>query len=327
MDCCSYSPLVKTLTAVYVDQNIITRTLPHLVTTQQIIGYNDEVIDTVLLSTHPGDGGENALAVATNSDLIRIYNLQKFSVDLLEGHQDVVLCLSKSADGHTLVSGSKDKTARIWQVRPRAAAALSSLPVEASSGDGADNVWMCLGVCEGHVESVGAVAVSQRALSSSSGFIITASQDRTAKIWDLASALAMASGEVAGTTLPQVRSLATAKIHDKDINSLDVSPNDALLASGSQDRTAKLFRITYTPSTSKSPATASLTPLGIFKGHKRGVWSVKFSSVDQCLATASGDRTVKLWNLGDFSCIKVSPVPLVLNLSIFGRSSRSHPCY
>jgi U3 small nucleolar RNA-associated protein 13 len=98
--------------------------------------------------------------------------------------------------------------------------------------------------------------------------------------------------------------MSTTKIHDKDINTLDIAPNDKLLASGSQDRTAKLFSITYTPKSKSTPASAQLSLLGTFKGHKRGVWSVKFSPVDQCLATASGDRTIKLWSLADFTCVK-----------------------
>lgn len=133
---------------------------------------------------------------------------------------------------------------------------------------------------------------------------MTASQDRTAKIWDLSS-LAEDSERQDQDEVKGLRSLTTQKIHDKDINSLDISPNDKLLVSGSQDRTAKLFSIDYEKKGKNSESKGKLTQLGVFKGHKRGVWSVKFSSTDQCLATASGDRTVKLWSLGDFACIKV----------------------
>jgi U3 small nucleolar RNA-associated protein 13 len=43
---------------------------------------------------------------------------------------------------------------------------------------------------------------------------------------------------------------------------------------------------------------------GVFKGHKRGVWAAKFSSVDQLIATASTDMTIKIWNIRDFSCVR-----------------------
>lgn len=73
-----------------------------------------------------------------------------------------------------------------------------------------------------------------------------------------------------------------------------VAPNDKLLATGSQDRTAKLW------------ALPQCRLLGVFSGHRRGLWCVQFSPMDQVLATASADGTVKLWALQDFSCLKVS---------------------
>ena len=44
--------------------------------------------------------------------------------------------------------------------------------------------------------------------------------------------------------------------------------------------------------------------LGTCKGHKRGVWSVRFGKAERVLATGSGDKTVKMWSLDDFSCVK-----------------------
>ncbi|KAL7003821.1 hypothetical protein U1Q18_004965 [Sarracenia purpurea var. burkii] len=40
------------------------------------------------------------------------------------------------------------------------------------------------------------------------------------------------------------------------------------------------------------------------RGHKRGIWSVEFSPVDQCVITASGDKTIKIWAISDGSCLK-----------------------
>lgn len=82
----------------------------------------------------------------------------------------------------------------------------------------------------------------------------------------------------------------------QDVNSVAVSPNDKLLASGSQDRTAKLWSLT---------ADGTVSLLGVFRGHRRGVWALCFSPVDQVLVTSSADGTTKLWSLQDFSCLKV----------------------
>jgi U3 small nucleolar RNA-associated protein 13 len=84
----------------------------------------------------------------------------------------------------------------------------------------------------------------------------------------------------------------TQLAHDKDINAMDVSPNDKLMVTGSQDKTAKLW----------NASDGGL--VGVLRGHRRGIWSVQFSPVDQCVLTASADTTLKLWAVSDCSCIK-----------------------
>lgn len=120
-------------------------------------------------------------------------------------------------------------------------------------------------------------------------------------MWDLSSVATSATSSQSPT---KCKSLCTQKAHDKDINALDVSPNDLLVASGSQDRTAKVFSIVYS-SSSSAGARGELKLLGTCKGHKRGVWSVRFAKAERVLATGSGDRTVRLWGLEDFSCLRV----------------------
>lgn len=244
-----------------------------LVQTRQLVGYNDEIVDLALVQTH-------YLAVASNNSQLRIYRLdtqdRDHDVALVDGHSDMVLSID--TNGEWLVSGSKDHTARIW----------------ARVNDGRHG-WVCLGVCEGHAESVGCVVFSKK---EDAPFVITASQDRTVKLWDL-SVLTNDSRNV------KLSSLLTLKIHDKDINSIDIAPNNALLVSGSQDRTAKVFRLHYVPPRKNAKPTASLELLSTCRGHKRGVWSVQFSPAEQAFATASSDQTVRMWSLKDFTCVRV----------------------
>lgn len=49
-------------------------------------------------------------------------------------------------------------------------------------------------------------------------------------------------GQGKGTAgkVPRLRATAGVAAHDKDINALAVSPNDALICTASQDRTAKV---------------------------------------------------------------------------------------
>ncbi len=249
-----------------------------------MIGYNDEIVDATFLTSQSKD---SHIAIATNSSLIRVYSSLTFDARLLEGHKEIVLCVDHSADGRLLASGSKDRTARIWA------------PIESSSDWG----YGCVAVCEGHAESVGAIAMSRKleeeSTSTTPRFLFTGSQDRTIKMWDVSS-VATAASE--GVDVERCKSMTTLKAHDKDINSLDVAPNDRYLVSGSQDRTAKIFEIEYV--NGARGVSGSLKHIGTCKGHKRGVWSVKFGRAERVLATGSGDKTVKLWNLEDFSCVK-----------------------
>ncbi len=47
----------------------------------------------------------------------------------------------------------------------------------------------------------------------------------------------------------------------------------------------------------------TLSETAVYKGHKAGIWDLAFSPVEKLLASASGDRTIKLWNLTDGQCI------------------------
>ena len=275
-----YTPSLSSIISVHADQNILFHSLTTQSLTRQLIGFNDEIVDATFLAPRSAMK-DSHLALATNSSLIRIYSTSTLDSRLVEGHKDIVLSLDHSADGTLLGSSSKDRTARIW-----------------APSDQHDCGYQCIAICEGHAESVGAIAFSRGETSDNSSgyprFLFTGSQDRTIKMWDLS--------ELAPNGNPiKCKSLMSLKAHDKDINSLDVSPDDKLLVSGSQDRTAKVYAIDY--SRSKS-VRGELRLLGTCKGHKRGVWSVRFGRTERVLATGSGDKTIKLWNLDDFSCIK-----------------------
>lgn len=73
-----------------------------------------------------------------------------------------------------------------------------------------------------------------------------------------------------------------------------------------------------------------LVLVNTLRGHKRGVWAAQFSPVDQAVATASGDKTLRLWALADGTCLKTfeghTASVLRLNFLSAGTQARSyHP--
>ena len=144
-------------------------------------------------------------------------------------------------------------------------------------------------ILKGHTGSVSAIALPKG--SSSLSFVITGSDDRTVKCWNMSN-----------PSMP--KSIYTEKAHDKDINAIDLSYDDRLFATGSQDRTIKLFNV------------ENGQVVSILKGHRRGVFSVKFSAVERVVASSSGDSTVKLWSLADFTCLKVAQFNVKLTLDV-----------
>uniref|UniRef100_A0A3Q3W6A1 U3 small nucleolar RNA-associated protein 13 C-terminal domain-containing protein n=1 Tax=Mola mola TaxID=94237 RepID=A0A3Q3W6A1_MOLML len=256
-------PASSRLATVTAEHNILLYQLPDLTTQQQFVGYSDEVLDVKFLGKD-----DSHIVVATNSSQLKVFDLLTNSCQILYGHTDTVFSLDVFKKGFLFASCAKDRSVCVWQM---------------DSGSGQ---VCCVARGSGHSNAVGSITCSKMKAS----FIVSGSQDCTVKVWDLP-----ADVTATGLGVHQLTARTTEKAHEKDVNSVAVSPNDKLLASGSQDRTAKLWSLA---------GEGNLGLLGVFRGHRRGVWTVCFSPVDQVLASSSADGTTKLWSLQDFSCLK-----------------------
>ncbi|CAK7235359.1 U3 small nucleolar RNA-associated protein 13 [Sporothrix bragantina] len=285
---------------------------------RRISGTHDDVIDLAFLLPD-----QSLMALGTNSEDVRIVSVADpaaaagsnnesatigayFGQDvaLLKGHTDIVVTLDVDWSGHWIATGAKDNSARLWRVDASAATA------------GGNKEYSCYAVFAGHAESVGAVALPKAIpepgtpahddpLNHPPQFLVTGSQDLTIKRWDIPR---QAPDNSSSSSSNQQRALFTRKAHDKDINALDVDAAGQLFASSSQDRTVKIWSV------------REGEVQGILRGHRRGVWSVKFAPPGTpsltsdtgtvaggsrgFVLTGSGDKTVKLWSLADYTCLR-----------------------
>uniref|UniRef100_A0A452DVN1 Transducin beta like 3 n=1 Tax=Capra hircus TaxID=9925 RepID=A0A452DVN1_CAPHI len=269
---CALARAASLLLSVTADHNLLLYDARSLRLQKQFAGYSEEVLDVRFLGPE-----DSHVVVASNSPCLKVFDLQTSACQILHGHTDIVLALDVFRKGRLFASCAKDQSIRVWRMN--------------KAGEVA-----CVAQGSGHTHSVGTICCSRLKET----FLVTGSQDCTVKLWPLPEALlSKGTGPEGGSVLLQAQ--ATQRCHNKDINSVAVAPNDKLLATGSQDRTAKLW------------ALPQCQLLGTFSGHRRGLWCVQFSPMDQVLATASADGTIKLWALQDFSCLKVShpsPHPL-----------------
>jgi len=77
--------------------------------------------------------------------------------------------------------------------------------------------------------------------------------------------------------------------HSNGVVYITFHPTAPLLATGSFDNTAKLWRF------SPDGCTSGMTCVATLEGHKGYVLSVAFHPTEPLLATGSADNTVKLW--------------------------------
>ena len=309
-----YSPGMPFVMTVHADQTIRLHsleslsdfkpgsTLEPLKVVRRISGNDDEIIDLAYVGPD-----RSMLALATNTESIRVVSIGPsqdrpsfqgedfFGADVahLDGHDDIIICIDVDWSGHWLVTGAKDNAARLWRLDPKSSS------------------YTCFAVLTGHAESLGAISFPRAPppvntpayndpVNHPPAFLLTGSQDRTVKRWDTGKLTPLKS-----LTPHSPKAIFTRKAHEKDINALDVNSSSTLFASASQDRTVKIW------------STEDGSVVGILRGHKRGVWSVRFSPRDApvissesrsstnrgLVATASGDKTVKIWSLSDFSCL------------------------
>ncbi|MDY7078996.1 MAG: WD40 repeat domain-containing protein [Chloroflexota bacterium] len=184
---------------------------------------------------------------------------------VLEGHAGWVHSVAFHPDGRLLASGSHDETVRLWNV---------STVLALSEPEGRDT-----GVA-------GSQEMRWPLKSTSSVYSVAFSFDGRTLAWG------SGDGTVELRDVARSRRLHQLKGHLGEVNCVAFSPDGRTLASDS-DNTVLLWDV------------ASGRKVRQLRGHTHVVQSVAFSPDGRLLASASGDKTVRLWNVAGGAAVQV----------------------
>ena len=201
---------------------------------------------------------------------------------LLAGHENFVQSVAFSPDGRSVLTGSYDRTARLWDI---------------ASGQELQRF-------AGHTNVIWSVAFSPDGQS-----ILTGSYDRTARIWDVASGqqravlehsdfvwavafspegrLALTGCQDATARLWDIAAQSEQRVftgHDALVSSVAFAPDGHSILTGSHDRTARLWDV------------ATSAELRRFAGHTSDIWAVAMSGDGHLVLTGGTDQVARLWD-------------------------------
>lgn len=179
----------------------------------------------------------------------------------LRGHQEAVYQVAFSPDGSLLATASFDGTVKLWRV-----------------DDGVEVATLV-----GHSAKVLSVGFSADGRS-----LLSASADKTLKLWSLL------AGEGDDSPAGSINASETASFsgHEDIVHSLAFSPDAKTAASGSADKTVRIWNLTDGKQVRSIDA------------HASSVYCVAYSPDGKQIVSGALGSEMKLWNVADGTEIK-----------------------
>ncbi|MCY7323671.1 MAG: caspase family protein [Phormidesmis sp. CAN_BIN36] len=273
---------------------------------------------------------DRLLASASRDGTIKLWRLDRNTpIQTLQGHKGWINSIRFSPNGKILVSAGEDGAVKFWQIDNKNNRLLKSFVghrdritaitfspdsklIATASADKTAKLWSLTGqllqTFEGHRDQINDVRFHPQGK-----VLATAGADGIVNFWSLDGAL-----------------LHTINAAQAEITRIRFSPDGTILMSASADKTARLWRVPDLKPLNSGVSITSLSPDGqtiaaannkiiqlwkrnngtvqplaiVLKGHTSTITAVEFSSSGKLLASASADKTIKLWNIADGSQIR-----------------------
>lgn len=205
----------------------------------------------------------------------------------LQGHKHKVMAVDVSADGRLVATGGWDKTVRIWEAATGKALRVIEQPapvndvafvnggksVAVGDHDGKIGLWrvadgQALGVLDGHRRGITKIAASH-----DGRLLLSASIDRTIRLWDMA-------------TQKELKVLTHSEERDGQVYAVAFSPDERQALSAGRDGRLVLWDLEAGSVVKTIPAESKI------------IWAVDFSAEGRFVLAASSAEVATVWHLG-----------------------------
>ncbi|CDO96341.1 unnamed protein product [Kluyveromyces dobzhanskii CBS 2104] len=204
--------------------------------------------------------------------LVRVWDLsKKKQIAAMSGHLASISCMQMDQYS-TLVTGGRDAVLKLWDI---------DKAISEDNGDHSEDTDACVYTFDSHVDEITAVSFDGDNL-------VSGSQDRTVRQWDLNKGKCTQTIDISFATGP-MRSQRNAPLHNSVLLTKEppaigaLQCFDAALATGTKDGVVRLWDL------------RSGKVVRVLEGHTDAITSLQFDSIN--LVTGSMDRSIRIWDL------------------------------